>query len=279
LANAPQQTKLSRATMLRSHRPKLGQHFLSDEGYRHRIIEALDLRPDDLVLEIGAGRGAMTCLLAERVRQVVALELDASLAEALKEKVQQERRIEVLEGDILSTDLAGLCEDHATDECFVFGNLPYYITSPIIHHLLGFATSIRSMALLVQREVADRLTATPGSRAYGYLTVLTQLCSEPRLALAIPPGAFLPHPQVNSALVVFRMISQAAHQQFQDLEKFLRFVKCCFAHKRKNLVNNLTGTYARKDLERSLATMSLPPTTRAEQLTIEQFTQLFEGLR
>ena len=282
--------------MLRSHRPKLGQHFLSDEGYRHRIIEALDLRPDDVVLEIGAGRGAMTYLLAERVRQVVALELDASLAEALKEKVKQEPRIEVLEGDILSTDLAGLCGRHATDKCFVFGNLPYYITSPIIHHLLGFAVSIRSMALLVQREVADRLTATPSSRAYGYLTVLTQLYSEPRLTLAVPPGAFSPHPKVNSALVVFRMVSrypekptageylptesgQAALRQFQDREKFLRFVKCCFAHKRKNLVNNLAGTYAREDVERSLAAMALPPTTRAEQLTLEQLNQLFLALR
>ena len=282
--------------MLRSHRPKLGQHFLSDEGYRRRIIEALDLRADDLVLEIGAGRGAMTYLLAERVRQVVPLELDASLAGALKEKVKQEPRIEVLEGDILATDMAGLCGRHATDKCFVFGNLPYYITSPIIHHLLGFAASIRSMALLVQREVAARLTATPGSRAYGYLTVLTQLYSEPRLALAVPPGAFSPHPKVNSALVVFRMSpkffetpatngdfpappGQAALLQLKDREKFLRLVKCCFTHKRKNLVNNLAGTYAREHVERSLAAMALPPTTRAEQLTLKQFTQLFMALR
>ena len=238
----------------------------------------------------------MTYLLAERVRQVVALELDASLAEALKEKVKQEPRIEVLEGDILSTDLAGLCGRHATDKCFVFGNLPYYITSPIIHHLLGFAASIRSMALLVQREVAERLTATPGSRAYGYLTVLTQLYAEPRLALAVPPGAFSPHPKVNSALVVFRMMSrfpekptededlpaasgQAALMQFQDREKFLKFVKRCFAYKRKNLLNNLAGTYTRECIERSLAAMTLPPTARAEQLTVEQFTQLFMALR
>ena len=282
--------------MLRGRRPKLGQHFLSDEGYRRRIIEALDLRADDLVLEIGAGRGAMTSLLAERARQVVALELDASLAAALKDKVQSEPRVEVLEGDILSTDLAGLCRRYATDKCFVFGNLPYYITSPIIHHLLGFAALIRSMALLVQREVADRLTATPGSRPYGYLSVLTQLHSEPRLALAVPPGAFSPHPKVNSALVLFRIISrypekpmagehpatesgQAAPRGVEDQDKFLRFVKRCFAHKRKNLVNNLAGNLAREEVERSLAALALPPTTRAEQLTVEQFTQLFKALR
>jgi 16S rRNA (adenine1518-N6/adenine1519-N6)-dimethyltransferase len=282
--------------VLRRHRPKLGQHFLSDEGYRHRIIGALDLRPDDLVLEIGAGRGAMTSLLAERVRRVVALELDASLAEALRETVKQEPRIEVLEGDILSTDLAILCERHSANKCFVFGNLPYYITSPIIHHLLGFAASIRSMALLVQREVADRLTATPGSRAYGYLTILTQLYSEPRLTLAVPPGAFSPHPKVNSAIVVFGMLSshtgnataseyppkgprQAALRNLLDREEFLRFVKCCFAHKRKNLVNNLAGDFTRERVEASLAALDLPPTTRAEQLTIEQFTKLFVDRR
>jgi 16S rRNA (adenine1518-N6/adenine1519-N6)-dimethyltransferase len=282
--------------VLRSHRPKLGQHFLSDEGYRRRIIAALDLRPDDLVFEIGAGRGAMTYLLAERVRQVVALELDASLAGALKEKVIKEPRVEILKGDILSTDLAGLCGRHGTDKCFVFGNLPYYITSPIIHHLLGFAGSIRSMALLVQREVADRLTADPGSRAYGYLTVLTQLYSEPRMALAVPPGAFSPHPKVCSALVVFRMIfgfpdkptvgedhpiasRRGALPQFPDREKFLEFVKRCFAHKRKNLVNNLAGHYARGHVERSLSSLALPTTTRAEQLTLEQFAHLFLALK
>jgi len=280
----------------RTHRPKLGQHFLSDEGYRRRIVEALDLRADDLVLEIGAGRGAMTYLLAERTRKVVALELDSNLAGTLKEKVRSEPKIEVLEGDILAIDLASLCRRHATDKCFVFGNLPYYITSPIIHHLFGFATSIRALALLVQREVAERLTAAPGSRAYGYLTVLTQLYAEPHLALAVPPGAFSPHPKVNSALVVFRMMSrflekptedeylpaasgQAALMEFQDQEKFLKFVKRCFAHKRKNLLNNLAGTCTREGIERSLAAMTLPPTARAEQLTVEQFTQLFMALR
>lgn len=272
----------------RTRHPKLGQHFLSDAGYRRRIVEALDLRSGDLVLEIGAGRGAMTNLLAERVRKVVALELDPKLVSALKERVQIEPRIEVLEGDILSTDLAGLCRDNATDKCFVFGNLPYYITSPIIHHLLGNAVHIQAMALLVQREVAERLTAAPGSRAYGYLSVLTQLHSEPRIVLGIPPGAFSPHPKVHSALVVFRMMSRfpkgltagddSPLREVKSREKFLEFIKRCFTQKRKNLVNNLAGAYSRKRAEKALLRSALPTTARAEQLTLEQFAQLFMAL-
>jgi 16S rRNA (adenine1518-N6/adenine1519-N6)-dimethyltransferase len=276
-------------TVRRTIRPKLGQHFLSDAGYRRRIVEALGLLPDDLVLEIGAGRGAMTNLLAERVRKVVALELDSRLADALKETTQLDPKVEVREGDILSTDLAALCRDNATDKCFVFGNLPYYITSPIVHHLFGNAASIRAMGLLVQREVAERLTAAPGSPAYGYLSVLTQLHSEPRIVLGIPPGAFSPHPKVQSALVVFRMASRfpselgagtcVPHQRGKVQGEFLEFIKRCFAKKRKNLVNNLVATYPRQRAEEALLHLALPTSVRAEQLTLEQFAHLFITLK
>jgi 16S rRNA (adenine1518-N6/adenine1519-N6)-dimethyltransferase len=148
------------------------------------------------------------------------------------------------------------------------------------------------MALLVQREVADRVTAASGSRAYGYLSVLTQLHSEPHIALAIPPGAFSPHPKVHSAIVAFRMSpkfstgpvagresptssGRATLVRQEDRERFLDFVKHCFAHKRKNLMNSLTGTYARQRVGHALAALSLAPTIRAEQLTLEHFAQLF----
>src|SRR3974390_1427904 len=136
-----------------------------------------DLRPEDLVVEIGPGRGAITELLAERARHVVAVELDTVLAEQLRKKLGTGLPIEVLQADILTLDLADLCRRHGTERCFVFGNLPYYITSPIIHRLFLFHDRIRAMALLVQHEVAERLVAGPGARAYGYLTVLTQFFS------------------------------------------------------------------------------------------------------
>ena len=147
----------------------------------------------------------MTELLAARAQQVVAIEVDRELARMLQQKFSNKLGIEVLEADILLSDLASLCRRYQREQCFVFGNLPYYITSPIIHHLLDFAGWISGMGLVVQREVAERLSALPGSRPYGYLTVLTQLGTNPRIEFGIPPGAFSPPPKVDSALVTFQM--------------------------------------------------------------------------
>ena len=258
-------------------RPKLGQHFLASEAYRRRVTEALSLRADDLVIEIGPGRGAMTELLAERVKQVVAVELDASLAEALQQQFLG-KNIQILTGDILTTDLAAICRRHRVERCFVFGNLPYYITSPIIHHLFEFAPWIRGMALLVQREVADRLTARPGSRAYGYLSVLAQFHSEPRLAFVIPPGAFAPPPKVQSALVDFQVRAKFPGWRPEERARFLEFVKRCFAQKRKNLLNNLSTAFPRPYILKTLAGHHLPPSVRAEEMSVEQLAELWQAL-
>lgn len=260
-------------------RPKLGQHFLIDVGYRRRIRAALDLRPDELVVEIGPGRGAMTQLLGER--RIVAIELDRSLAEELSERLADRARIEVVRADVLTVDLAALCRRHGTSQCFVFGNLPFYITSPILHHLLSFRQWIRAMALLVQREVAERLVASPGTRDYGYLSVLTQICSRPRIVLAVPPGAFSPPPEVHSALVEFQMGARAGTEPLlpeAEVESFLELVKRCFEHKRKNLANNLASHYPRARIELELSRLSLPPSTRAEQMPLEQFVRLYHRL-
>jgi 16S rRNA (adenine1518-N6/adenine1519-N6)-dimethyltransferase len=265
--------------MRRRSPPKLGQHFLADAGYRRRIAQALPLRPDDLVIEIGAGRGAMTTLLAERGRRVVAIELDRELANHLLQKFKGDARIEVLAVDILATDLGEICRRLESAKCTVFGNLPYYITSPIIHHLFAAEEWLRGMTLLVQREVAERLTAGPGTRAYGYLSVLAQLHSQPRLLFSVPPGAFSPPPKVHSALVDFRMKTKLPGFNSRDRAEFLDFVKRCFSQKRKNLLNNLSGDYTRARVERELASLGMSPKLRAEQLTLEQFAALFARLR
>lgn len=289
--------------MPQARRPKLGQHFLRDTHYRQRIAEALAILPDDLVIEIGPGRGAMTGLLAERAGHVVAIEIDPRLAQSLEARFDANSRIEILQADILSSDLAALCRRHRVEKCFVFGNLPYYITSPIIHHLFGFARSLRAMTLLVQREVAERLAAQPGSRAYGYLSVLTQLHSRPRIVLSVPPGAFSPPPKVHSALADFQMtptfperrkvgegsalppasigaaLSAPQLLPAEEEAAFLNFVKQCFAQKRKNLLNNLAGIYTRERVEQALAALALPANIRGEQLTVEQFASLFSALR
>jgi len=267
--------------MPRVRRPKLGQHFLVDASYRRRIAAIVDLRSEDLVVEIGPGRGAMTELLAERAREVVAVELDTMLAEELRKKLGPGSPIEVLQADILDVDVAELCRRHGTERCLVFGNVPYYITSPIIQRLFLFRDRIRSMALLVQHEVAERLVAAPGTREYGYLTVLTHLFSYPRILLGVPPGAFAPPPKVQSTLVGFQMRETAGPGSLLPnaaVVGFSQFVKRCFAQKRKNLSNNLAGFYSRARVELELDRISLAHSVRAEQLTLKELLQLYRRL-
>jgi 16S rRNA (adenine1518-N6/adenine1519-N6)-dimethyltransferase len=264
--------------MPKRHRPKLGQHFLADTHYRSRIVNALGLRAGDIVVEIGPGHGAMTALLAAQVRLVVAVELDPVLAQELEQKFQQEPKVRIVNADILATDVAATGRRFLADQCFVFGNLPYYITSPIIHHLLESAASIRAMGLLVQREVANRLAACPGTRDYGYLTVLAGLYASPHVVLQVPPGAFSPPPKVHSALVYFEMHSPDARIGGGQKEEFRSFLKQCFSHKRKRLLNCLAEVYPRQRVERGLGQLALPLSVRAEGLSLEEFITLFAAL-
>ncbi len=280
--------------MASRRRPKLGQHFLADPRFRRRIVDALPLGQNELVVEIGPGRGAMTGLLAERAGHVVAIELDSALAEALRREFHGETRLEVIEADILATDVGQLCRERHAETCFVFGNIPYYITSPILHHLFGFHASIHGMVLLMQREVAARLIARPGRRDYGYLTVLARVFSSPRLLLDVPRGAFSPPPQVESALVGFEMrpkpgaalptLSDASglgpgNWDAGEVERFLSFVQACFAQKRKRLLNNLGRIYGREAVETQLDRLGLGENVRAEELGVETLADIFAELR
>lgn len=259
--------------------PKLGQHFLTSARYRERIADALGLRREDLVIEIGPGRGAMTGLLAERAGRLVAIELDAALAGRLQEEFAASPGVRIIRGDILTTDLSNICRESSVPECVVFGNLPYYITSPILHRLFEFRRHIRAMALLVQREVAERIVASPSSRDYGYLSVFVQLFSGPRILFTVPPGAFSPPPKVQSALIEFRMTPRFPDWSAERATSFLEFVKVCFAQKRKSLTNNLSATYPRSRLQVAFETLGLPANVRAEQITIEKLAALVSFLQ
>lgn len=265
--------------MVKHRRPKLGQHFLSDPRYCSRVADSLELGRDDLVIEIGPGHGAVTGLLAPRARGVVAIELDSELVDELRQNFREFSNVEIIHGDVLLTDLGEICRRHHAERCHIFGNLPYYITSPIIHHVLGFAGQVRAMGLLVQREVADRLVAQPGSRDYGYLTIFTRLYSSPRVVLQIPPGAFSPPPKVHSAFVRFEVREGGAIVSPEDEQDFLRFLKQSFAHKRKKLLNCLAPMYSRQRVEAELERLGFPLQVRAEQLSLQQFVALFSNLR
>ncbi len=220
----------------------------------------------------------MTALLAERARKVIAIEIDKALAQGLQEDFPEGSRVEIILADVLRVDLAALCRQEGIAQGFVFSNLPYYITSPILHRLFAQRGSICAMGLLMQREVAERLTAEPGTRTYGYLTIATQIYSQPEIALAVPPGAFSPAPKVQSALVTFRMKAKFEGWPQGASDEFLEFVKRCFAQKRKNLLNNLAGIYPRRRLAQAFGEAGKATRLRAEQISLEDLAGIFEHL-
>ena len=260
-------------------RPKLGQHFLRDPHFIRRIEESIFLEPGELLVEIGPGRGAMTRRLAEHAHQLVAIEIDTALADCLKAEFQENPRVDIVRADILETSLRELCGRYGAKRCFIFGNIPYYITSPILLHLFSARSYIRRMALLLQREVAERATAGPGSREYGSLSVLVQCESEPRIVLTVPPGAFSPPPKVQSALVDFRMAPRFPEWSARTRQQFLNFARKCFAQKRKNLLNNLAAEYSRAAASRALEAAGLEAASRAEELSLEHLARLFAFLQ
>ena len=223
---------------MRRRRVPLGQVFLTDRRVEERIIRALDLRSDDAVLEIGAGPGNMTRRLALQASKVWAVELDPSLAAALRQKFAGNPRVEVLEADILQVPIDALARSAGRDRIRVFGNLPYYITSPCLLRLLQYHCWIAEIVVMVQKEVAERIVAAPGSGDYGLFSVTCQYYTQPALLFSIPPKACRPHPQVHSALVRMRVSPQKEALGIQDEGAFWNLVKAAFAQKRKTLFNN-----------------------------------------
>jgi 16S rRNA (adenine1518-N6/adenine1519-N6)-dimethyltransferase len=267
-------------------RQKLGQHFLSDAGWRDKIARAIGISahsiggartgaPDSVWIEVGAGHGEMTRHLAATGSSVIAIEFDPLLGKRLGDLAAEFPNLSVVAGDVLETDLDALA---AGRRVRVYGNLPYYITSPILHHLFQFADWIDEIYVVIQLEVAFRLAARPGTRDYGYLSVLTQYFSRPNLAMKIPPGAFQPPPEVSSALVSMRLPGERARHLLADEAGFLEFVKLCFAQKRKTLVNNLRTIAEPDDTRRALEQLALRVDARAEQLSVSQLSALHSAI-
>lgn len=218
----------------------------------------------------------MTGLLAERAGHVVAVELDTDLTAKLRLKFADLDNVEVVGADILEVDIGEICRRHGTAGAFVFGNLPYYITSPILHHLLESPEHIRAMACVVQLEVAERIAARPGTRDYGYLSVLAQLHSVPQIRFRILPGAFSPPPRVVSALVTFDALASGAVPDSR--QEFLEFSKHAFARKRKTLVNNLAAQYGADRVRGELRSLGIKENARAEEIGVTELASLFKKL-
>ena len=260
-----------------SRKPKLGQNFLADDAARHRIADALGDLSSRTVIEIGPGHGAITDILAPRAKRLIALELDRSLAAELTFRYRDQPQVQVLEADVLKTDLAGLLlEGEASLD--VIGNLPYYITSDILLKLFANAGIVTRAVLMMQREVADRVSAAPGVRDYGLLSATTQLYAEVENLFTLPPVAFSPPPDVHSTVLRLHF-----HPRFQALgitpAPFEKLLRAAFAQKRKTLRNNLQSAGHTPESLTAAWPQDLPPQIRAEQVTLEQMAALFRALQ
>jgi 16S rRNA (adenine1518-N6/adenine1519-N6)-dimethyltransferase len=270
-------------------RQRLGQHFLASAGWRERIARLVIGAtgapvarkaatpseagpPGDLWIEIGAGHGEMTSLMARQAGRLIAIELDPKLLPRLREQTADLPNVTVVAGDVLEVDFAELA---GGERFHAYGNLPYYITSPIVHRLLAHADRLRDAFLVVQHEVAVRMTASPGNRDYGYFSTFTQFYSRPEILLRIPPGAFKPPPKVESALLALRLPGERSRLDVKNEAQFMEFLKACFAQKRKTLRNNLRSLMAADRAATLLRECGIAASARAEEMALPQFARLF----
>ena len=258
---------------------KLGQNFLVSASAQQAIVAAAGNLREAVVLEIGPGRGAITEHLLRAARRVVAVEYDRGLSQGLAEKYAAAgNRVDVITNDILRVNLTALAEREGS-RLIVVGNLPYYLTSDILLHLFAHAASLDRAVLMIQREVADRICAQPGTRDYGLLTVTTQLYAGIDRILELEPADFSPSPLVHSSVVRLHFLPRSSELNVEP-EAFQAFLRKCFAQKRKTLGNNLrAGAYSQALLESACETAGISSQCRAETLSLEQFATLFVALR
>ncbi len=271
-----------------SRKPKLGQHFLADHDAARTIVEALGDLSNQIVIEIGPGRGAITELLIPRAGHLIAIELDHVLAAQMRLKYARFPNVEFVEGDFLRIEIPtllghkpGLLVDRTPDSrpktARVIGNIPYYITSDILLKLFDCHQHFDRFVLMMQKEVADRILARRGSSDYGLLSATSQLYTRVEKILTLPPGAFNPPPKVHSMVLRFETAPRFEELGVQE-KPFIEFLKHSFAQKRKTLVNNLKPLYPDAALKAALKSVGLRPDVRAEAISLEQAAELFRSL-
>ena len=258
------------------HKPKLGQNFLVDPAACHAIADALGDVSAQTVVEIGPGHGAITQILARRAKRLVAIELDRELAPRLRAQFADRPSVEVIESDVLRVDLASLrLED---EKLAVVGNLPYYITSDILLRIFEFHHAISRAVVMIQREVADRVAAAPGTRDYGLLSATAQLYARVERVMTLPPNAFRPAPEVHSTVLRLIMRPRFAELGIEP-GPFIAFLKTSFAQKRKTLTKNLrTAGFEAHRIGAAIQTAGIAPLARAEEIELERMAALWKNL-
>ena len=261
---------------------KFGQNFLIDAQVLDKIIAAAGVTADDMVLEIGPGIGTMTQYLAERARQVTAVEIDTNLIPILKETLSDYDNVTVINEDILKVDIKKLAEEYnAGKPIKVVANLPYYITTPIIMGLFESGVPIDNITVMVQKEVADRMQVGPGSKDYGALSLAVQYYAEPYIVANVPPNCFIPRPNVGSAVIRLTR-HQTPPVEVKDRELMFKLIRASFNQRRKTLLNGLNNSpelsFGKEQSAAAIEQLGVPAAVRGEALTLEQFARLSDLL-
>ncbi len=281
-------TDKSGASRNTKRKPKLGQHFLLDVGAAQKIVEALGDVSNRTVIEIGPGRGVLTDVLAPRARRVIGIELDRVLAAQLRMRYATRPNVEILESDFVTAEFTSMVgrrpgplhdlRPTQPETVDVVGNLPYYITSEIVLRILALHQNIERAVIMVQKEVADRIAAKPGSRDYGLLSATAQLFARVDKLFTLPPEAFSPPPEVHSSVIRLTMAPRLEELQVEE-ESFITFLKLAFAQKRKTLANNLRVQYDAAAIRAALKSAGVRSDVRAEAMSLEKTAAVFRALR
>lgn len=276
-----------RATLRPAKKPKLGQNFLANPSAAEKIVDALGDISQALVVEIGPGKGALTEILARRAARLIAIELDRMLATQLRFNYGRQPHVEIIEADVLKLDFRTVLNRTIGPlndlrplkpaRAHVVGNLPYYITSDILLRLFEFNDQFDVIVIMVQREVADRIAAKPGSRDYGLLSATGQLYTRVEKLFTLPPGAFSPPPKVHSSVLRLTVAPRFDELQVKPAE-FIEFLKLAFAMKRKTLLNNLRAKYGEEKIRGALREAGIRLDVRAEALPLEKSAEIFRLL-
>ena len=259
-------------------RKKFGQNFLIDTHVLDKIIRAAEIDKDDCVLEIGPGIGTMTQYLACAAGKVVAVEIDKALIPILEDTLSGYDNVKVINEDVLKVDIARLAEEEKVLKPLkVVSNLPYYITTPIIMGLFEKQVPLKSITVMVQKEVADRMQTGPGSKDYGALSLAVQYYARPYIVANVPPNCFMPRPKVGSAVIRLDRCAEPP-VRVQDEKLMFRIIRASFNQRRKTLANGLKNSpeldYTKEEIEEAIAQLGKGPAVRGETLSLEEFANL-----
>ena len=262
-------------------RKRLGQSFLEDKNIISKIVYAADIKDNDTVVEIGAGLGVMTELLALQARKVIAIDIDPRMINILQERFKDRPKVSVIERDVLSYDFSSSLDGDARGKIKIVGNIPYNISTQILFRLVEFRHQISSMVLLFQKEVVDRITASPGSKDYGIPSVIVSMYAHASREMNVPASCFYPQPTVTSSLIKIVMREKPPIEPVDD-EFFVRIVKVAFSKRRKTILNNLRSAdlpgYSEEKLNLLLKEIDIDGRRRGETLSIAEFVRLSNAL-